>query len=198
LDRKWTNTTYALNVIAPVKGMWWQWSISIFLSISIAIPIGISQETVRVFSETVDMLNNLFVAFIAMQMGAYALFQALLSDQLIWELYKNGDMLDEANNSFLGVMLLFWFGIMINIVLIIVMKMIPEDMLLFNELWINNVVAIILVIVYLIFHIRVLFEVRNFAINLYRVFVAYNKISILKSLEDKNRNREVYEEEDGE
>ena len=144
------------------------------------------------------MLNNLFVAFIAMQMGAYALFQALLSDQLIWELYKNGDMLDEANNSFLGVMLLFWFGIMINIVLIIVMKMIPEDMLLFNELWINNVVAIILVIVYLIFHIRVLFEVRNFAINLYRVFVAYNKISILKSLEDKNRNREVYEEEDGE
>ena len=176
MDKKWTNTTYALNVIAPIKGMRWQWGISIFISIAIAIPIGISQETVRVFSETVDMLNNLFVAFIAMQMGAYALFQALLSDQLIWELYKNGNMLDEANNSFLGVMLLFWFGIMLDIVLLIVLKIIPGDMLLFKKIWVNNVVAIILVIVYLIFHIRVLFEVRNFAINLYQVFVAYNKI----------------------
>ena len=198
MDKKWTNTTYALNVIAPIKGMRWQWGISIFISIAIAIPIGISQETVRVFSETVDMLNNLFVAFIAMQMGAYALFQALLSDQLIWEIYKNVNMIDEANNSFLGVMLLFWFGIMLDIVLLIVLKIIPGDMLLFKKIWVNNVVAIILVIVYLIFHIRVLFEVRNFAINLYQVFVAYNKISILKSLEDKNRNREVYEEEDGE
>ena len=169
-----------LNVISPIKGMRWQWGISAILSLFLSIPIRMSAETVAIAGETFGIINDIFIAFIAMEVGAYALFQALLSEQLIWELYRNGNLLDEANTSFLGVILLFWAAIMLNIILIILFKVIPEDFLLFKDMKTNVCIAVVLLWFYFLVSLRVLFEVRNFAINLYKVFVLYNKIVILE------------------
>lgn len=180
-----------LKVIAPIEGMRWQWIMSILIGVVLSIPIGLSIETVSIAAESVDIINNLFVAFIAMEVGAYALFQALLSDQLIWELYNKGNLLDESNSSFLGVILLFWAGIMINLVLICLFKVMPEDFLLFKNLLYDNILAIVLLLVYYTMCVRILFEVRNFAINLYKVFVSYNKMVILKRLEANKQEQKT-------
>lgn len=72
----------------------------------------------------------------------------------------------------------FWIGIILNIFLMILFKVVPQDFLLFTKIKYNNLVAIILLIAYYTLSMRILFEVRNFAINLYKAFVAYNKIVI--------------------
>ena len=167
-----------VDVLAPIKGSTWQWVTSLILGAFLSIPIGISTETVKIFSESVDIINGAFIAFIAMEMGAYALFQALLSDELIFELYRNGNLLEKSIDSFLGVILTFWIGIILNIFLMILFKVIPQDFLLFTKVKYNNLVAIIFLIIYYTLSMRILFEVRNFAINLYMAFVAYNKIVI--------------------
>lgn len=191
-ERRFPYAGYALDVIIPIKGSRWQWYISFIIGLSIAFAIGFSQETVILFDDAVNIFNNLFVAFIAMEMGAYALFQALLSKKLILELHNIGkkldrNMLDDSNSSFLGMILLFWFGIIINVVIIIILKIIPDNWLVSNNMLVNNILASLLMTLYFCFCLRVLFEVRNFAINLYMVFTASNKTDLLEALEeDKN------------
>lgn len=174
-----------LKVISPIKEARWQWAVSIIFGIFLAIPIGISVKTVSIAAESIEIINNIFVAFVAMEMGAYALFQALLSDQLIWELYKKKDLIKESNESFLGVILLFWAAILINLFLTIALKVIPEDFLLLKNVDYSNRIAVGLLIIYYTVSTRIMFEVRNFAINLYKVFVAYNKITVLKMIEKR-------------
>lgn len=189
--KEFTNTKRALKVIAPIKGMRWQWYVSISISAPVSMIIAMSFDTVLIFSASVDMINNIFIAFIAMEMGAYAIFQALLTDELVLKLYKSGGMLDEANESFLGMILLFWFGIMVNIILIIILKTIPSDALVCNTIWVSNLIASIIMFFYFLFSFRILFEVRNFAINLYRVLMAHNRVAILRGIEKEKKENEV-------
>ena len=189
-ERKFPYASCALDVIAPIKKSRWQWYISIIIGVLIACIIGFSTETVSLFAESVDLLNNLFIAFVAMEMSAYALFQALLSKKLIFELYRvDHDMLDNSNSSFLGVILLFWFGILLNMLLIIVLKVIPNHWMLFDNVLASNILASILMMLYFGFCTRVLFEVRNFAINLFKVFTASNKKDLLEALEEEGENK---------
>ena len=121
------------------------------------------------------------------QLRMDSVFQALLSDQLIWELYKEGDLLKDSNESFLGVILLFWGEILINLFLVVALKVIPEDFLLLKSVDYSNRIAIGLLFIYYTISMRIMFEVRNFAINLYKVFVAYNKITILKMIKKNEK-----------
>ena len=187
MNRKRKYVLLTLKVISPVKGSRWQWAVSIIFGILLAIPIGISIKTVSIAAESIEIINNIFLAFVAMEMGAYALFQALLSDQLIWELYKEGDLLKDSNESFLGVILLFWREILINLFLVVALKVIPEDFLLLKSVDYSNRIAIGLLFIYYTISMRIMFEVRNFAINLYKVFVAYNKITILKMIKKNEK-----------
>lgn len=189
-EKKYQYAKIMLEVIRPnkeIKSSIWQLVISIVVAIIICVPISAIPNTVEIFSETVSVLQNIFIAFIAMEMGAYALFQALLKKELVYKLYINGNILDTSNSAFLGVILLFWVGIMLNIILVILFKVIPPNWTLFSNNIINILVSFVLMTIYMSFYIRVLFEVRNFAINLFKVFQAHNKVSLLEYLDDSNK-----------
>lgn len=178
-------TKCSLAQIRPEKGSWWQWYASAFTGLLLSMILTISPNTVINVKDSVDLLNNIFLAFIAMEMGAYALFQALLSDKLIWELYNREKMLDDSNISFLGVILLFWAGVMLNILLLIVLNVIPKDFVLTKKEIIDNTICCIALFLYYALSFRVLFEVRNFAINIFKVFMARSKISVLETMKNE-------------
>lgn len=179
------------DVIKPIKGSRWQWAISIFISIIFSLLYACNAKTVSLFSECVGVINNIFLAVIAMEMGAYALFQALLSDELVLVLYKyDKEMLDESNIAFLGVILLYWSSIFLNLIIITVIKVIPENFLMSNSIMISEGIAFVLMIIYFSFSMRVFFEVRNFAINLYNVFKAYNRVSLLNGMKKENESQQ--------
>ena len=173
----------ALEVIKPkrdIPSSRTQCVISVILGIVVAIIVSFSEQTVSIYREILELMNDVFIAFIAMEMGAYALFQALLKEALIYELYKSNDLLKRSNSEFLGLILLFWFCIMLNIIMIIIFKIVPDTFELFQNRALNDFLWFLWLGIYLSWHLRILFEVRNFAINLYKVFEAHNKISLLE------------------
>lgn len=184
---KWKYTICMIKIIEPIKGSCWQWWISLLVSIIISIPLGLSSKTVFAFSEGLNLINNTLIAFIAMEMTSYGIFQALLTDKVVWELYKQGKLLEDSNDYFLGAMLLFWFGLILNLIILIIFQVVPENLYVFDKIWENNVLAMLLMAIYFCFYVRVLFEIRNFAINLYKIFIAHNKISILEIIK-KNKS----------
>ena len=65
MNRKRKYVLLTLKVISPVKGSRWQWAVSIIFGILLAIPIGISIKTVSIAAESIEIINNIFLAFVA-------------------------------------------------------------------------------------------------------------------------------------
>ena len=140
-----------------------------------------------------EIFNTISIAFIAMIIGAYAIFQALLNDDLVYEMhyYNNGDnsLLTETNHEFLGLLILYLTSIITNILILLTLKILPPNFLLFKSYNLNITISTILAFIYIAFHLRIFLEIRNFAVNLYRIFEAHNLISILKKEnQDDNKN----------
>lgn len=183
-EKKQKVLTIAFNTIKPLKGAYKTWIISGIIGIILAVPLGVSPETVSAFDNSIEIINNILLAFVAMVMGAYALFQALLSDELIVLMSEaknniNESVLDELNSSFLGTVLLYWIYIIFNCALLIIMKIIPEDYTIYNNIIVCDLLAIILMLLYYIFAFRGIIEFKNFTINIYNLFRAYNLIGLL-------------------
>lgn len=183
-EKKQKVLAIAFNTIKPLKGAYKTWIISGIIGIILSVPLGISPETVAAFDNSIEIINNILLAFVAMVMGAYALFQALLSDELIVLMSEkknniNESVLDELNSSFLGTVLLYWIYIIFNCVLLIIMKIIPEDYTIYNNIIVCDLLAIFLMLLYYIFAFRGIIEFKNFTINIYNLFRAYNLIGLL-------------------
>lgn len=175
----------AFKTIRPTKSSCLAWIIAGIIGSILAILLSISTETVVAFTNSVEILNNIILAFTAMVMGAYALFQALLSDELIFrmnEVTENKDesVLDALNNSFLGIVILYWIIIIADSVLLILLEIIPGDFVINNNLIVCNIIAAGLMFVYYVIVFRNIIEFKNFVVNIYNIFRAYNLMALLR------------------
>ena len=184
----------AWKTIMPTKKAYVSWLISCIIGIILAIILGISSITVTAFSSSVEVLNGIILALVAMVMGAYALFQALLSDEMIVLLSENTECKDEdtlnvLNDSFLGTVILYWFLIIANSILIIILKVVPEDFLISKNLCVSNSLAIFLMLIYYTVVFRSIIEFRNFTVNIYNVFRTYNLKVLLNKKKEQNQKK---------
>ena len=143
-----------------------------------------SSHPIPFTSYMTGIFNTISIAFIAMIIGAYAIFQALLNDDLVYEMYQynegENNLLKESNQEFLGLLVLYLTSIIANILILLTLKILPSDFLLFSRYNLNVIMSTILLFIYISFHLRVFAEIRNFAVNLYNIFEAHNLVSILK------------------
>ena len=90
----------------------WQFLLAGILAIFEALFIGVNEKTVSIFGEVVQDINNISIAFIAMIIGAYSIFQALLSKSVIIQLLKSkNNILRESNKSFLNLSIIYTLSI---------------------------------------------------------------------------------------
>ncbi|HCT92992.1 MAG TPA: hypothetical protein DF613_16660 [Lachnospiraceae bacterium] len=164
----------------------WQYLTSIVVGIALGFMIGYSENTVVLMREVSGNANTILLTFIAMVFGSYSVFQALLSKEIIELLISSkGNILKESNRTFLNLTILYTVGIVLNFVLIAVLKVMPDEFVIWNKnLAFCNMLAWIGITVYLSFHLLLFLEVINFAINLYRMFCVYNAVKALGSLND--------------
>lgn len=163
-----------------------QYCISLMLGIILGGIVGFSNNTVENIRSIVSDANNILLVLVAMVFGSYSIFQALMSKDLVALLIKaDGNLLKDSNKTFVQLTILYTMGIISNFVLMIVLKIIPNDFMLFNSVLTCNIFAGILIAVYLFFHVLLFLEVMNFAINLYRMFGVYNTLKALDSMQDE-------------
>ena len=131
---------------------------------------------------------EIVVAFIAVVFGAYALFQAMISDDFLIVLSKVRGQIKKSNKSFLNLAILYLYAIIINFCLLIGNNWLGKDFLLFPSVFVDNCICFISLSLYFIYNILPILEVKNFAINLYRMFNLYNAYKIADILSKEREN----------
>lgn len=168
-----------------------EFAVAIVVGVLLGLWVSFNENTINSFKESCELINGIMLAFVAMEMGAYAIFQALLSSELVCTLYEyNENMLKNSNRSFLGMILLFWICIMLNAFLLIILIATRSDWALTKNAIVNSAICTAFTSIYYAFNCRVMFEVRNYAINLYKVFETHNIVMLIKGLDEKKEPKD--------
>lgn len=159
--------------------------ISFFISLVLAIIISTSDNTVLICRELISAFNEIFLAFLAVIFGSYAIFQALLSKSIVKELLEaDGNLLHDSNKSFLNLIIMYVIGIVCNLFIKAVLLVIPEDFTAFPNIIICEIFSGVLILTYAFFSLLLIMEMINFVINLYRMFCVYNTLNALDDVDN--------------
>ena len=178
----------ALSEIKVTKNNWVLYIIVVVLSMLCAYILSFRINTQEKFSFIVEKFMEIDVAFIAVVFGAYALFQAMISDDFLIVLSKVRGQIKKSNKSFLNLAILYLYAIIISFCLLIGNNWLGKDFLLFPSVFVDNCICFIFLSIYFIYNILLILEVKNFAINLYRMFNVYNAYKIVDILSKEREN----------
>ena len=171
-----------------------QYLISLFGAMVLSYGIIFMVNPVEGMQSAVEIINNVSLAFIAIIFGTYALFQALMTDSVVWALLKDKEnLLCVSNKSFLHWILLYFTEIITNTVILIILSFLPREFVLFGEKGLSNVLAYALCLVYFFYSLLILYEMKNFALNIYRMFSVYNIYHSLQILEERKNHDDMQE-----
>ena len=162
-----------------------QYIFSSITGVSLSAILVFSNNTVTALNDTANIFNGVAIAFVAMILSSYSIFQALLTDDFIMILIEtDNNLLKISNKSFLNLIMLYLIDIISSIVIIIVTKVMPNDWCVSSNLIISNIIAMFLISCYTIYNFLIIIEIKNFAINLYNMFNAYNIVRVLTIIEN--------------
>ena len=140
-----------------------------------------SHNIVSLFGNICDTMLNVFLLLFGILFTGYVFFQALLNDNLLIMLIiseaekdrKEKSKLEEVNNRFVSLMVLYIIAIIISLTLTVIVPCIPEDFILLSNIQVSNVVAFILILMFYVFSAELLWRVLSFVRNIYLLFNAY-------------------------
>lgn len=157
--------------------------------------MGISLNTQQLFLEGVELINNSVIAVFSIVFTGYALFQAFINDELLLRMVNEPDFssedirskLQETNETFTELMMLCVISIGTNIFLKLTINSFPDDFLLFNKRVYNNILAIILMQIYLVFSANIFVELKSFIFNTFQLFNLHAGTKIVQIMREKDK-----------
>lgn len=157
-----------------------------------ACSIGISPETKNLFHNSLGDIIGVFLAILGIIFTGYALFQAIINDELLVKLLeiesdnnKQQSKLQETNESFAMLMMQNLMIIVASILLRTTISGVDDAFILFKSLYLSNVLAVILILGYY-FVIAIIFcEMKSFIFNVYQLFNLSSTTRILEILKSK-------------
>lgn len=165
-----------------------QYVYSFVIAIVLSGIIMYNANIVEIMFFAIELINNVVVSFIVIIFTTYSVFQALLTDSVTWALLKSDvNLLSISNKSFLHLVLLYIFDIVVNLLSLIILKMMPDGYSLFLNDNANNFIAFFLCFLYFGYNSLIVYEMKNFAINLYRMFSVYNVYHSIDIIEKKEK-----------
>ncbi len=163
-----------LKELIPQKGTYLETIIIGILAIIISIAVGVSESTVIMIRDIIELINNVMLAIFGIVFTGYALFQALVDTALLKRLMtveSNGKpFFSISNDYFVRVMIVNSLAIFINVILLILTKIIPDYWYAFDSNLVNNSIASILIFIYLYFELMNIWEIKSFVFNVYQLF----------------------------
>lgn len=188
----------ALSVYKINKSNFRENCIIILLCTIISVILGINENTVSLFVNSVSVFLNVTLALFGIVFTGYAIFQTLLSNQLIISLFENTTLskdnttkskLQETNENFVYLMMLFILGIIINIILCIIMPMIPLNYCMFENKTLCSLTAIVLIDIFLYTMGIMIWRMISFIGNIYHLFNAYAVSRLIEAIKEDDEDR---------
>lgn len=170
---------HAVEILKPSKKNIWRKICFIVVELLIAIVLIMNNNTITVFSEILEIMNAVLLAFFAVVFTGYALFQALIGDRLLLYLInetieEDGEEkshLENSNYYFAKVMLLQFILILLNLFAIIILSIVP-DLLVMQIIspFLKEVEGITIIFILFHFNFEVLWETKSFIFNVFQLF----------------------------
>ena len=152
----------------------WQFIICPILSLIIGVCVAFKSNALEISQNIMSMFLDVSLALFAVILGAYAVFQALMRDEIIKELIKSKDnILRISNRTFLNLSLLHIINIFITVFVSILVMICDDEFYIYSILF-SNIAYAVLLTAYCTFNFLIILENINFVINLYRMFNVYN------------------------
>ena len=166
--------------------------IGIIMSIKI-ISIGFSNNTISIFLNIVSYSNNFAIPVFTLIFTGYAIFQALSNRETLSALLSvnenNRSKFEEYNFSFLSTAIFFLCIIGLNYIILVLFSGVSTA---WHLSWlsnqINNIIATILIWIYLMINIHALLEVSSFILNLYDCFSINAIANGIDQLKENQKN----------
>ena len=184
----------ALSTIKINKRNWLEKIIILIICTIISITLAISPFTVSLVDNTVSILLTVFLTLFGIVFMGYTIFQTLLSNHLIINLFENTEIditrsekskLQETNENFVYLMMLFISGIITNTILSIVIPVLPLDFCLFEDIWLCTLSAAILIDILLYFMGVIIWRMVSFIGNIFHLFNAYSVAKLIEALKEE-------------
>lgn len=164
----------------------WKVLLCIVLSGFLSVYIAFFSNTVEVTRNIITVFQDIALALFAAILGAYAIFQALMRDEIIKELIQTqNNILKDSNRTFVNLSIMYIIDIFISLIISIVANACPASFCICNIL-ISNILYAVLASLYGIFNFLLILENINFVINLYRMFNVYNIYRVLDVMNEQN------------
>ncbi len=170
--------------------------ILIVICIMIAVLIGFCNDTVIILQDSIDVILNVLLALGGMIFTGYALLQAFMNKQLLLHLLsdtkkeKNGEeksRLQDVNENFVYLMLLYVVIIIESLILKIILLCIPSEFLLYENIVISNIIASILMFFYFLPISIILLRTISFVSSIFNLFNAYAVAQIIEILDEDEK-----------
>lgn len=188
----------ALKEILPTKENRFGFFVSLALGVIFAIIVGTSSETINMLKMLSDKLLGTLLAIFACIFAVYSILLAFLNDGYIKRLSTiNYDAktsyLKKSTTYYESVLFLYFIGIGIAQIVLLLLSCMPEDFTLTLSHSFNTCTAIVLIWLYLSFIFRVLYELKSTIYNtiiLFRASMAYKLIDFEKEEAVKSSDSE--------
>jgi len=145
--------------------------------------MGLSKNTINITLDAVGDILNVMLALFGIIFTGYAFFQALINKQLLIIMINTESVkkekgvtiskLQETNKNFVELMMLYVVSIISSLLIKLIVSSLPSDFLLFSQLLTNNLVAILMIQVYLVFIAIILWRMISFVFNVFQLFNLY-------------------------
>ena len=154
-----------------------------FICLIPSVTMGLSKNTINITLDAVGDLLNVILALFGIIFTGYAFFQALIDKQLLIIMINTESVkkensetiskLQETNKNFVELMMLYIISIIGSLLIKLILNSMPADFLLFSQLLTNNIVAILMIQVYLVFNAIILWRMISFVFNVFQLFNLY-------------------------
>lgn len=182
----------ALKMFIPTKKEIGRFFVTVILSIIPTYFIATSYDTVSIFRDSVEIMNNVILALFGIVFTGYALFQALIGKEMLVRMLQSTvvvgneekSKLQESNELFAKTMMMEFICIIIDIFLLLILFCIPEDFTAFSQKTWNDIAAGSGMFVYFYMSFVVLIEIKSFIFNIFELFNFHAGTRIMEAIKE--------------
>lgn len=163
----------------------------------LALGLGFTQDTVEALREASDTILNVLLALFGIIFTGYALIQAFMDKHLLVQLINDSkkeesgnekSRLQDINESFVYLIIMFIMATLFTLTLKIALTCIPNDFIIFQSMLVNNFIAALIISMYFFFLGIIFWRIMGFISTIYHLFNAYAVAQIIEMLSEEHED----------
>ena len=167
--------------LLPNRKNWFGAVFSIVLALALSIILATSEKTVSLSQNICGILMDVQLSIFGCIFAVYSILLAFLSDSYVKRLlridyHEKSSYLEASTRYYESALLIYLVAILLSLTCKLLLECIPEDYALTNNHLLNEFMAFTLLLVYFLFSIRTIYELRSIITNtllLFRTSIQY-------------------------